>query len=321
MTTSFSTGGSVRQWRRYPAYKDSGVEWYGLIPAHWSIKLTKYACSMNTETLGETTPADYELEYVDIGNVSSEGKILSTQRFRFEKAPSRARKKVRHGDTIISTVRTYLKAIAHITGPPDNLIVSTGFAVLRPNGVLEPRFLWRAVQAHEYIEKVVIHSTGIGYPAIAPTKLATLPLWVPPVDEQRSIVAFLDRETSKIDTLIAKKERLIELLQEKRMALISHAVTKGISSSVPMRDSDVEWLGKIPIHWGIIQSRRVFKVRSELAWGSDEQLTASQKYGMLPQTEFMEREGRRVVVTIKGVDSLRHVEADDFVISLRSVLD
>jgi type I restriction enzyme S subunit len=118
--------------------------------------------------------------------------------------------------------------------------------------------------------------------------------------------------------LIAKKERLIELLQEKRTALISHAVTKGLDPSVPMKDSGVEWLGKIPAHWGVIQSRRVFKVRNEPATDTDEQLTASQKYGMLPQTEFMELEGRRVVVTIKGVESLRHVEPNDFVISLRS---
>jgi type I restriction enzyme S subunit len=258
MKTSTSNG-SVRKWRRYPAYKESGVESFGQIPSHWTLKPTKHACGMNAESLGEATPSDYEMEYVDIGNVTSLGKILSTQRFRFEDAPSRARKVVRHSDTIISTVRTYLRAIAHISDPVDNLIVSTGFAVLRPNGVLAPRFLWRAVQAHEYVEKVVTHSVGIGYPAISPTTLGTLPLWVPPLDEQCRIVAFLARETTKIDAMIAKKERLIELLQEKRTALISHAVTKGLDPTVPMKDSGIRWIGSIPHHWQLLPVRRIAK--------------------------------------------------------------
>src|SRR5262249_39378609 len=130
---------------------------------------------------------------------------------------------------------------------------------------------------------------------IPQSTVKALSIALPPFEEQEAITGFIDDETAHIDTLIAKKERLIELLTEMSSALISHAVTKGLDPTVPMKDSGVEWLGQIPAHWGVIQSRRVFKVRNEPALESDEQLTASQKYGMLPQTEFMELEGRRVV--------------------------
>ena len=85
-----------------------------------------------------------------------------------------------------------------------------------------------------------------------------------------------------------------------------------------MKDSDVRWLGEVPAHWEVVQSRRLFLARNEPAQETDQQLTASQKYGMLPQTEFVELEGRRVVEIIKGTDSLRHAEPNDFIISLRS---
>jgi len=249
----------------YPAYKDSGVEWLGQIPAHWECRPLKFRCHINSETLGEETDPGYELQYVDISNVDSTGKILGAEELRFDNAPSRARRRVRSGDTIISTVRTYLKAIAYLDNPSNNLIVSTGFAVLRPRAALHPPFLWRVVQSEQFVQAVQAHSEGVGYPAINPGQLGRLLVWIPRLDEEREIAAFLDRATQKIDALVAKKERLIELLQEKRAALITHAVTKGLPStssgqvthSVPMKDSGVEWLGQIPADWGIKPLKRV----------------------------------------------------------------
>src|SRR5262249_31403584 len=145
------------------------------------------------------------IEYVDIGNVDATGHINELQRMRFEDAPSRARRIVRHGDVIISTVRTYLRAIAAIENPPKNLIASTGFAVLRANGCCHSRYLSRLVQSNEFVDMVVNHSEGVGYPAINPTELAALSIWLPPLAEQRAIAAFLDRETARIDALIGHK--------------------------------------------------------------------------------------------------------------------
>lgn len=241
----------AREWQRYPEYRDSGVEWLGDVPAHWEIKRLKYGVGMNPDVLTESTDPDLTLSYVDIGNIDSTGNVLGAEELRFEDAPSRARRRVRGGDTIISTVRTYLRAIAFIADPPENMIVSTGFAVLRPEAEIDPKFLFRVVQSTQFVETVVSHSEGVSYPAITPTLLADLPVWIPSLPEQRAIAAFLDRETRKIGDLIARRERLIELLEEKRTALISRAVTKGIDPGVPMKDSGVEWLGEIPEHWKV----------------------------------------------------------------------
>ena len=235
--------------RPYPSYKNSGVEWLGRIPAHWAVKRLKYVVRQNPESLPETTDPDYELQYLDIGNVEEVAGVGSPQEMRFSNAPSRARRRVRSGDTIVSTVRTYLKAIAYFDAPPENLIVSTGFAVLRPNREVHPRFLHALVRSRQFVEKIVTRSVGVGYPAINPGELSCLPVWLPPPTEQQAIAAFLDRETGKIDALVKKMERLIELLQEQRTALISHAVTQGLNPNAPMKDSGVPWLGQIPAHW------------------------------------------------------------------------
>jgi type I restriction enzyme S subunit len=238
---------------RYDEYEDSGVDWLGEIPVHWETGPLKYFVSIDPEALNENTDDDFELRYVDIGSVSSTGEIEEPEEYHFEDAPSRARKPVRHGDTIISTVRTYLKAIAYIDSPPENLIVSTGFAVLRPSDEVDERFLGYLISSKQFIDSAVSHSEGIGYPSISTTKLGRLPVWLPPRHEQRAIAAYLDRETERIDTLIENKERLIDLLEEKRTALISRVVTKGLDADVEMQDSGVEWLGEIPVHWDTVK--------------------------------------------------------------------
>ena len=119
--------------------------------AHQQRRL-KYAATINEETLGEDTPPDFEISYVDISNVDSLGRIHDVIDYTFEKAPSRARRVVRDGDVIISTVRTYLQAIAPIQDPPQSLIVSTGFAVLRPRrDQLDPRFCNYALREPRFL--------------------------------------------------------------------------------------------------------------------------------------------------------------------------
>lgn len=239
----------VRRWKAYGNYSTVATETVCKLPNHWSLTRLKHATAINSEVLNDTTEPDYEIQYLDISNVDSLGNINEIQTMPFASAPSRARRIVRDGDVIVSTVRTYLKAIAAISNPPDNLIVSTGFAVLRPRLDVYPPFLARLVQAKEFVDMVVNHSEGVGYPAINPTDLSALPIWLPPLSEQRAIAAFLDRETARIDALVAKKQRLIELLEEKRQAVISNAVLRGINPKVERKDSEREWLGSIPHHW------------------------------------------------------------------------
>ncbi|MDI6738761.1 MAG: restriction endonuclease subunit S [Candidatus Edwardsbacteria bacterium] len=204
--------------------KDSGIEWLGDVPEHWDFRRLKYTASINDEALPETTDPDYEFVYVDIGSVNAAKGIVATETYRFEDAPSRARRIVRDGDTIVSTVRTYLRAIAPIRNPDDNLIVSTGFAVVRPRK-LDSGYLSYALRSPFFVETVESRSTGVSYPAINAPEVGNIGVTIPSLDEQRAIAAFLDRETARIDALIEKVEASIETLREHRTALISAAVT------------------------------------------------------------------------------------------------
>ncbi|MGN2393267.1 restriction endonuclease subunit S, partial [Pelomicrobium sp. G1] len=193
------------------------------------------------------TDADLELQYVDISNVDSSGNIGEIATFRFEDAPSRARRRVRDGDVIISTVRTYLQAIAPIRQPPANLIVSTGFAVVRPRADLfDAQYCKYALREPEFLAEVERRSVGVSYPAINASDLASIPVHIHELSRQRAIADYLDRETARIDALIAAKERLLALLAEKRRALITRAVTRGLDPQAPLRDSGIPWLGQIP---------------------------------------------------------------------------
>ena len=244
---------------RYPTYKRSGVEWLGEVPEHWQEKPLKTITSINDEVLPESLSRDYEIEYVDIGSVSLANGIEKTEAMLFGDAPSRARRIPRDGDVLVSTVRTYLKAIAPVVNPPSNLVASTGFAVVRPRHELEPGFLKYALQEEHFIQQVISRSTGVSYPVINASDVAKISLNLPGSSEQLAIATFLNHETAKIDALIAEQQRLIELLQEKRQAVISHAVTKGLNPDAPMKDSRVEWLGEVPEHWEVTQLRHYSK--------------------------------------------------------------
>jgi type I restriction enzyme S subunit len=229
--------------------------------AAWTTKPLKRACGINRDNLGEDTRQDWEMQYLDISAVDSDGNVAALETYTFSKAPSRARRRVRSGDTVISTVRTYLKAIAHFEQPAENLIASTGFAILSPTDQLDSRFLWRAVQDHSFISQVGANSEGVGYPAIAPTRLAGLPISLPPLAEQRRIAGYLDEAAGKIDRLVALRRRQMELLREQRAALIQQAVTRGLNPNAPLKDSGLPWLGQIPKHWEVVKFNHYVSLR------------------------------------------------------------
>jgi type I restriction enzyme S subunit len=239
----------------YKKYKPTRCAWLKEIPEHWELKRIKNVASHNDEVLDERTESDLEIEYVDISSVSLINGIEKTESMPFEKAPSRARRKVKDGDIIVSTVRTYLKAIAPICEPPENMVVSTGFAVVRPRDNLFSGFAGYLLQSNGFVGDVVANSVGVSYPAINASDLVRIPAVEPPLEEQKAIARFLDFKTMQIDALIAKKRELLDKLGEKRTALISHAVTKGLDPSVPMKESGVPWLGIIPAHWSFTRVR------------------------------------------------------------------
>ena len=242
---------------RYEKYKESGVEWLGEVPSQWDVKPLKAVATCNDEVLPEATDPETIIEYVEISGVGEGKGIVATESLTFATAPSRARRIVRHGDVLISTVRTYLRAIATVAHPPTNLIASTGFAAIRPRAV-HVGFLGYMLHAEYLMSEVIARSVGISYPAINASELMRLKGPLPGTEEQADIATFLDHETAKIDALVEEQKRLIELLKEKRQAVISHAVTKGLNPNAPMKDSGVEWLGELPAHWELCPLRRAF---------------------------------------------------------------
>ena len=256
------SGGQVsKRWKPYPAYKSSGVEWLGDVPEHWEVKRLKYLASINDDALPETTDPDYEFDYVDIGSVNAVDGITTRERMIFENAPSRARRRVKADDTIVSTVRTYLRAIAPITEAAETTIVSTGFAVVRPRKV-DPSYLAYALRESSFVESIVARSIGVSYPAVNASEVGCVAVPLPNSDEQHAIADFLDRETGKIDRLVAKKRELIEKLKEKRAALISRTVTRGLNPDAKLKPSGVEWLRDVPEEWDAIPLKWRARTRS-----------------------------------------------------------
>jgi type I restriction enzyme S subunit len=241
---------------RYATYKDSGVAWLGKVPIEWNVLPLKAVATCNDEVLSEVTDSDAVIEYVEISGVEAGHGITQTETLTFGSAPSRARRVVKHGDVLISTVRTYLRAIASVSHPAGNLIASTGFAAIRPRRV-HPGYLGYLLHCEYLISEVIARSVGISYPAINASDLMGLKGPIPTIAEQQAIATFLDRETAKIDALVEEQRRLIELLKEKRQAVISQSVTKGLNPNVPMKDSGVEWLGQVPAHWEVKSVRYI----------------------------------------------------------------
>ena len=231
---------------RYSSYKPTAIQWLKEIPGHWEERRLKTLVTCNDEALSEKLDKDTEIQYVEIGDVDQVNGIKNSTFYKFKDAPSRARRITRVGDIIISTVRTYLKAIAFID--KHDLIVSTGFAVLRPHNVL-PRYLAYATMCDGFTTDVLRYSIGISYPAISSNDLLGLKITLPSYEEQEKIVSYLENKTSKIDAYVTDKEKEIQLLQELKQKTIAEAVTKGLNPNVKMKDSSISWLGMIPEHW------------------------------------------------------------------------
>ena len=195
------------------------------LPPGWSSKRLKHLATYNDEVLPESTDEEKEIDYVEISGVSLSRGIEVIERMAFGQAPSRARRKVRSGDILISTVRTYLRAIAKVDETSPDLIASTGFCVVRPNDDVDSGFLGWAAKSELFVSEVVARSIGVSYPAINATELVTIDVPLPPLDTQRRISRFLDGKTSRIKDLMEKITCSIDCLEEYRAATITAAVT------------------------------------------------------------------------------------------------
>jgi type I restriction enzyme S subunit len=231
-----------QRFKPYPAYKDSGVEWLGMVPAHWRAQRLKFAAQI---VAGQSPPSEAVSKGADglpflQGNAEF-GQLHPVPRFVCSAPPKKARK----GDLLLS-VRAPVGAL---NIADQSLGIGRGLCAIRSNGAAEQRFLYYLLLAVRVSLDAV--ATGSTYDAVSAGEVGDLPAVLASDAEQAAIAALLDRETARIDALVAKKERLVELLQEKRTALITRAVTKGLDPNVRMKDSGVEWLGGIPAHWEV----------------------------------------------------------------------
>ena len=207
------------------ALKPSGVEWLGDVPAHWEVRRLKHWVGINEDVLPENTEPDFEFRYLEIGAVGTGMLVSEPVTTRFGSAPTRARRIVRTGDTIVSTVRTYLKATWFAEDVKDDLICSTGFAVLTPRKAVYPNFVSYIAQSNALTDRVTAASVGTAYPAIAESRLSAFHVALPPFAEQAAIVEYLDRATAGIDAAMARARRQMELVEEYRVRLIADVVT------------------------------------------------------------------------------------------------
>ena len=254
----------------YPAMKDSGLPWMGAVPEHSNTRPLRHWVTINAEVLPETTDPDCVFRYVDIGSVGTGTLTQKLQRLRFAGAPSRARRIVHNGDTLVSTVRTYLKAIYFVHGEADELVCSTGFAVLTARVGTIPKFVSYLARSNAFTDRVTADSVGIAYPAVAEGRLGSFHVAVPPLSEQAAIVRYLDHVNGRIRRYISAKQKLITLLEEQKQAIIHQAVTGQIDVQTGQpypayKGSGVEWLGNIPEHW---ERCRLRNVVSEVTTGS-----------------------------------------------------
>ena len=252
----------------YPAMKDSGVEWLGEVPEHWNTRPLKRWVTINAEVMPETTAPDRVFRYVDIGSVGTGTLTQKPQRLRFAGAPSRARRVVHNGDTLVSTVRTYLKAIYFVDGEADELVCSTGFAVLTPRVGTVPQFVSYLARSNAFTDRVTADSVGIAYPAVAESRLGSFHVAVPPLHEQAIIVRFLDYSDRRIQCYIRAKQKLVTLLEEQKQALIHQAVTGQIDVRTGQpypayKPSGVEWLREVPEHWDVRRLGALLSERGE----------------------------------------------------------
>ncbi|GHF79846.1 restriction endonuclease subunit S [Deinococcus ficus] len=263
----------IHDLRPYPRMKDSGVPCLGQVPEHWKIQPLKHWVRINTQVLSEATSPESKFNYLDIGSVGTGTLIHKPQVLDFKSAPSRARRITRCGDTIMSTVRTYLNAVYHIDKEYDSLIVSTGFAVLSPRSGTISRFVTYSAQSAAFTNQVTANSVGIAYPAISESRLGSFLVAAPPPTEQTAIVRFLDHADRRIRKAIAAKQKLIRLLQEQKQVIIHQAVTRGLDPNVKLKPSGVEWLGDVPAHWKFVRGKYLFQQTEWPVESNDEIVT------------------------------------------------
>lgn len=260
--------------RPYPAYKDSGVEWLGEVPEGWEVKRLRRVVALNpSKAESNWLDAEAEVSFIPMEAVGENGEI-DLSRTRPVGEVENGYTYFRNGDMTFAKItpcfengkRALMRDLKGGIG-----FGTTELTVLRAEpSQTTPEFLFWLLSTPEFRKTGEAHMYGAGGQKRVPDDFVrefAAPL--PPLPEQQSIARFLDKEVAKIDALVAEQRRLIALLAEKRQAVISHAVTKGLNPATPLKPSGIDWLGDIPEGWEVVQAGRVASVLSGFAFPSD----------------------------------------------------
>ena len=262
----------TEKYRTYPSYKPADVEWLGEIPEHWEVRRIKRVADLNPSKAEAYAylSTDTPVTFLPMERVGAEGQVDVREKM----ATSRVWNGFtyfRRNDVIVAKITPCFengKGALLDSLPTEIGFGSTEFHVLRAKLPVNPQFLFRLTTETTFRQNGTEAMTGAaGQKRVPAGFVANYKVPLPPLAEQRAIAAFLDRETGKIDAFISKKERLIQLLQEKRTALISRAVTKGLDANAPIKESGVEWLGEIPAHWEVKRLR--YLIEGNLTYGAN----------------------------------------------------
>lgn len=290
--------------------KDSGIEWLQEIPSNWNCIKGKYFLKYLQKPIKE-----------DDGVITCfrDGKVTLRSNRR-EDGFTVADKEIGYqgidvGDLVVHGMDGFAGSI----GISDSRgKASPVLNVLDTNE--NKRYIMYYLRSMAYTDVFLALATGIRVRScdLRWNKLAELPYPIPSKSEQERIVSLLDSKCAKIDTLIADIQAEIDILEQYKKSVITEAVTKGLDPNAEMKDSGLSWVTKIPSTWNIIPSKFLFHNSDLRRMSGDLQLTSSQKYGIISQSEYMERENVKIVLANQGVDNWKHVEPNDFIISLRS---
>lgn len=237
---------------RYAEYVESGVDWLGKIPKDWQVKPLKLVSQIDT---GFAFPSEVfsdagvpVIRITDIQGRSIELKDTKRVSADFANGLTSVRPDVIKGDILMAMTGATIGKVGYYMSE-ECAYINQRVCRFAPHAI-NSSYLWHILNSTYYKEHIALEASGGAQPNISDTQLLSFKFGLSPsITEQTQIARFLDHETAKIDALIAEQKRLIKLLQEKRQAVISHAVTKGLDPNVPMKDSGVEWLGAIPKHW------------------------------------------------------------------------
>jgi type I restriction enzyme S subunit len=254
---------------RYLEYKASGISRLGELPDHWSVSPLKGCFTIyggSTPKSDEVTYWDGEIVWVspaDLSKLSSMYIEDSVRKISIAGLESCATTLVPRGSIVLST----RAPIGSLAIAKKELCTNQGCKSLAPK--VNSDALYYAYCLLAFTEALNLRGNGTTFLELSADELGAFKVPVPPLHEQKMLAAFLDRETGKIDALIAEQEKLLTLLAEKRQATISHAVTRGLNPDAPMMDSGVAWLGEVPAHWKVTRLKFVASVQTGIAKGKD----------------------------------------------------